>query len=125
MRFTAASLGGDNALSAGDTLTFGNGVDLVTDFLRTEMDRLDVNGTGIRGINLLGLDFNGTGTANNTYVAYGSFSNSVFTAAAGYNETTARDALVLTSDGVAAFNAHTGWVVLTGLPQALVAADFA
>ena len=122
--FTAANLGGNNLLDAGDTLTFGNGLDRVTDFSAIQGDKLDVTASNTAATSLLGVDFTTTGIAGTTYVAYGSFSNGVFTAAAAFNASTANDALLVQGGNGTVLNANSGWVVLTGVATAFVAADF-
>jgi hypothetical protein len=113
---------------AGETLTFATGaagsVDRVLSFT-SGVDKLDVVTAAVAPTNQIGVAIGAT-TNNQTIVFYGSYAagTGVFTTAAAYNATTAADALVAVGDGVLTQDNHTGYVVLVGLNQALVAADF-
>ena len=122
---TVASLasGASTGLDAGETLTFGGGVERVTDFSSAQGDKLDVATAATAPTSLLGVA--GALASGTSYVVYGSFNagSGVFTAAAAFNASTARDALLVTGDGTLTAATQTGYVVLTGLAQALVAGD--
>ena len=114
-------------LNAAVTVTFATGtagnVDRVTDFV-SGTDKLDVVNANTAPTTLINLAA-GALTANTTYVVYGAYvaATGVFTAAAAYGAGNT-DALVVTGDGVLSQTTTTGYQVLTGLNQALVAADF-
>ena len=122
-----------NAVAAGQTLTFGNNVigtsnvDRVTDFV-SGVDRMDVFTATTAPTSMIGVDGTTFGTTNVTYVAYGTYAavTGLFTIAAVFDATNAKDALVSQGDGATAFNAagNTSYVVVTGLNQALIATDF-
>ncbi len=118
-----------NTLTAGgivatNTVTFGNGVDRVTNFV-SGVDKLDVATAATAPTTLIGVTTGAALTNNTTYVLYGSYNTAtnLFTAAAAYGAGTT-DAVVVTGNGAATAVNTTGIVVLTGLNQALVAADF-
>ena len=120
------------AVAAGQTVTYvpvntaaGN-VDRILDFV-SGTDKLDINGAGgAAPLTLIGIAAAGALAANTSYVAYGNFvaSTGVFTVATGYSAATS-DALLV--GGVATsqnLDVNTSSIILTGLNQALVAADF-
>ncbi len=122
-------------VAAGQTITFDqnavgvSNVDRVTDFL-SGTDGMDTLG-GILATSLVGVNAATTGSVGTTYVVYGTYvaATGIFTAAAGFVGGVSTDALLTTSDGATNLNATGGagnnsWVLLTGLNQALVAADF-
>lgn len=127
----AASASGLTAtVAAGQTITFANGtigssnVDRIIDFV-SGTDKLDVVNAGVAPTSLLGADATANFATNNvTYVLYGNYAagTGVFTAAAGYSAATS-DAIIENGSGNVV-NASTGWVLLTGLNQALVSTDF-
>jgi hypothetical protein len=125
---TASTLTG--TIAAGQTLTFGAGaigtsnIDRVTDFV-SGTDKMDVITGGVAPTNLFGGSGTAAGTAGVTYLLYGNYAaaTGVFTVAAGFSAATA-DAIVNQSDGAATPAGTSGWAVLVGLNQALVAADF-
>lgn len=123
---TAAVFAGVN-VAAADTITFGNGVDRVIDFSNAQGDKLDVVTAANAGTAIVGAAANTDLAAGTTYVAYGSFNalTNVFTFAANFDAVNASAAYVVVGDaGVDTITNSTGGVVLTGLAQALVAADF-
>ncbi len=117
------------SIAAGQTLVFANGsignVDRVTDFI-SGTDKMDVTNANVAPTPLFG----GNGTTalalNQVYVLYGAWaaSTGTFTVAAGYLTGASQDALVYQGNSVQSANTHSGIVLLTGLGQALVAADF-
>ena len=121
----------NNAITAGQTITFGNNVvganniDRVTDFV-SGVDKMDVATAGAAPTSVFTFGANTVLTNNQTFVLYGTYNNATgaFTAAQNYVAGTSQDALVAQGDGATFFNNHTGIVVLTGLNQALGAADF-
>lgn len=116
-------------VAAADTLTFATGaantVDRVIGFV-SGVDKLDVATATTAPTNIVGTTAATALTTNTTYVAYGSYvtGTGVFTLASAWNATTAPDAVVVVGDGTLTSANQTGYVVLTGLNQALVAADF-
>jgi len=116
-----------NTLTAGgilatETITFGNGVDVITDFSAGSNGDIFSNGNGITlATNLLGQT---TTLANNTtYMLSGNFSNGVFTVAAGNSGS---DTLIANGAAATTLNASAGVTILTGVNLSqLVAANFA
>lgn len=101
---TAASIG------AGETITFGNGVDVITDFT-TATDKLGV--TAVNSYTLLTTGSNGSAlTANHHYGLRGNFAAGVFTV----NDAGA-DTLLIVEAVAGAFDAvtQTGAVILLGV----------
>jgi len=115
-------------IAIGNTLTFATGfagdVDRVTNFV-SGSDKLDVVTVGVAPTNLVGVAVAASGAANTTYVAYGNYAagTGVFTIANAWS-LASPDAIVYVGDGALTAATTTGAVVLTGLNQALVAADF-
>ena len=118
---TATTFGA--ALRAGDTITFRNGVDQIADFFR---GKLDVTNGATPPTDLFAADTTARGNAGQVYVAYGTWDGTQFRVAAAFNADTASSALLVQGDGATPLNsaANTGWVILTGIASALVAADF-
>jgi Ca2+-binding RTX toxin-like protein len=116
-------------IAAGQTLVFATGsagnVDRVTDFV-SSTDKMDVFNAGVAPTSLFG----GSGTAalnnNQVYVLYGTYAaaTGTFTVASGFVAGVTADAVVFQGNGTLSANDHTGTVVMIGLNQALVAADF-
>lgn len=119
---TATTLSG--TISAGQTLTFGNGVDYITDFNRANgQDKLDVVTAGAP-TNLLGIN-SATALVNGTsYVLYGSWSSGTFTAASAWSSPANNDALVVVGDGSLTASSTTGYVLLENLAGSLQAGNF-
>jgi hypothetical protein len=111
---------------AGETITFGNGVDVISGFT-SGSDKLDGTTATTLPTTLIGIATAAALTDGTAYVAYGTYTaaTGVFTTAAAFNATTAKDAIVVEGDGVQTIVNEQDYVVLTGLNQALVAADFA
>ncbi len=116
-------------VAAADSITFATGtagtVDKITDFV-AGTDKLDVTTANNAGTNIVGLTAATALTAGTTYVGYGSYNatTGVFTLAAAFDATTAKDVLVVVGDGTQTLANEEDFVVLTGLTQALAAADF-
>jgi Ca2+-binding RTX toxin-like protein len=119
---TATTLSG--TISAGQTLTFGTGVDYITDFNRAiGQDKLDVATAGVLATNLFGTN-SATALANNTsYVLYGSWSSGLFTVASSWSGTN-NDALVVVGNGSLTASSTTGYVLLENLLGSLQAGNF-
>ena len=119
-----ASAGGAFAASAviaaGDTFTFSNGVDVVSGFGAT--DTIDATTAGAATTALAAYDTDlATGTS---YIMYGTFASNVFTVAAGFNASTAKDALYVEGDsGTLNFLTTTGYVVFDDLTAAIGASN--
>ena len=117
------------AIAAGQTLVFATGtvgnVDRVTDFV-SGTDKMDVMNANVGPTLLFGGDGTTALTLNQVYVLYGAWaaSTGTFTVAANYVAGASQDALVFQGNGALSANTHNGTVVLIGLNQALVAADF-
>lgn len=100
---TASSIG------AGETITFGNGVDIITDFDAT--DRISV--TAVNTYTLLAVGANVTGlTAGHHYGIIGTYATGTFTVNAG-----GADTLLLLNAAAANFDdaTQTGMVILVGM----------
>ena len=112
-------------MAAGQNISFGLGVDHITDF-DTGTDKLDVAQAGTGPTTLIGFDSAADGAVGVTYVVYGAFSAGTFVAAAGFDQLTAHDALVVQGDGATAMNdaGNSGWVLVTGIFSALTSVDF-
>jgi len=114
---------------AGETITFATGsagsVDTVSGFV-SGVDKLDVTTAATAPTTLIGIAEATALTDGTAYIAYGTYNatTGVFTTAAAYNATTAHDALLVEGDGTQTIVNEQDYVVLTGLNQALVAADF-
>jgi len=117
------------AAVAGNTITFATGsagsVDTISGFV-SGVDKLDGTTAAALPTTLLGIANNAALTDGTAYVAYGTYdaATGVFTTAAAFNATTAHDALLVEGDGTQTIVNEQDYVVLTGLNQALVAADF-
>jgi hypothetical protein len=132
--YTMSSLGagGMNSLdpaadmAGADTLTFGDGVDIVIGFVSSEGDKLDVVNANTSPTSLIGVDLTTAGTNGITYVAYGDFnaSTGVFAVGSAFDSTTNNDALLVTATTGTSLSANTGYVILADLASALVASDF-
>jgi hypothetical protein len=117
------------SIAAGQTLVFntvsvGN-VDRVADFV-SGTDKMQVPNANVAPTSLFGGD--GTAALNDDeiYVLYGTWvaGTGTFTVAPGYAAGSASDAVVFQGNGALSANTHTGTVVVLGLNQALIAADF-
>ena len=116
-------------IAAADTITFattfvGN-VDTVVGFA-AGTDDFDVTTAATAPTNIVGLTA-ATGLTDGTaYVGYGTYNTTtgVFTLAAAFNATTAKDAIVVEGDGVQTVATEKDFILVTGLTQALAAADF-
>ncbi|MBL8689880.1 MAG: hypothetical protein JNL04_12305 [Rhodospirillaceae bacterium] len=106
---TSNSIGG--SVSAGDTITFGNGLDLVFNF-DASVDRLDL-GTSGSAISGLGMD-EASFTGSSTIFLSGNYSGGVFTIAGNGGGS---DTLVLdtTSAGDTSIATADTWVLLVGV----------
>ena len=126
---SARNFAGAN-IAAGDTMTFAAGgvadsVDRITAFT-SGTETLDVVTANTAPRTLLGRASAATLVGGITYVAYGQYNagTGVFTIAAAFGAGTDDDALIATGDSVQTPVNSTGYQVLQGLNQALVAADF-
>jgi len=120
--------------AAGDTFTFGTGVDIITDFTAGANGDIFSNGNGVTlATNLLSQGQNTTALAGGTtYMASGNFSNGVFTIAANNSGS---DVLIVSGQAPATVNnvqvpftvaTSTGVTIVTGINLTqLVAANFA
>ena len=112
-------------IAATDTVTFTNGVDVISDFVKGT-DKLDVTTAATAPTDLLA-ELTATAlTAGTSYIAYGTYNavTATFTIAAAFNATTAKDAFVITDgDGLTAVTT-TGVVILDNLTAALTSVDF-
>jgi hypothetical protein len=108
------------------SLTFGNGVDVITDFVAGTVagaDKLDVVTAATAPTLLNGLSNTSPLLSGTTYVMYGSWNGSTFTQAASWSVTN-NDALVVVGDGSLTPVSTTGYVLLTDLTTALAAGNF-
>ena len=102
--------------------TFGSGVDIVSGFGAT--DTIDATTAGAATSALLAYDTDLV--AGTSYIMYGTYANAtgVFTAAAAFNASTAKDALYVEGDaGSLTFLTTTGYVVLDDLTAAIGASN--
>jgi Ca2+-binding RTX toxin-like protein len=107
-------------IAAGDTFTFGSGVDIVSGFGAT--DTIDATTAGAATSALLAYDTDLV--AGTSYIMYGTYATGVFTAAAAFNASTAKDALYVEGDaGSLTFLTTTGYVVLDDLTAAIGASN--
>ena len=120
---------GGAGIIAGNTVTFATGVantvDYVTDFAATDL--INVATAAVAPTTMLGLSDGLDLVTGTTYVAYGTYAatTGIFTIAAAFDATTAKDALVVVGDaGALTFVTTTGYVVLDNLTAALAAANF-
>jgi hypothetical protein len=111
----AAGIAGN--IDAGDTLTFGSDVDVITDF--ASGDTLDIAGAaGTSPTTLIDVVTTTTLTAGVSYVAYGTWNSGSKVFTIGANFTSGDDALLVTTGG-ATLAASTNVVILTDLTAAL------
>ena len=110
-------------IASGNTITFGNNVDVITDFAAT--DRIDVVNAAAP-TTLLGVTTAAVLVAGDSYVAYGTYDSLVgsFTIAAAFNATTAKDALLIADGNGLTAVTSTSYVVIEDLTAALAAANF-
>jgi hypothetical protein len=110
---------GDGAVSDGDTLTFANGVDLITGFKvatngTTAIDTLTIDSNGGTALTA-GTGLTAGAVADNTYeTARGDYSNGVFT----FNAASGADLAVIYDGDNAATTVSSETVVLTGIGAA-------
>jgi Ca2+-binding RTX toxin-like protein len=114
------------AIANGNTITFGNGVDVVTDFT-TGTDKIDVPVAATAALNALSLSRTLDLVANVTYTLLGTFNAAtrVFTVDGTATASTANvaTALVVGDVGFSTFQNTTGWTILQGVVTT-AAADF-
>jgi Ca2+-binding RTX toxin-like protein len=113
------------AIVAGASLSFGDGVDIITDFAAGSNGDIFSNGNGITAATIIetGDAVNAAAlTVNDTFALSGNFSNGVFTVAANNSGSAT---MIITGNGVA-LDASVGITILTGVNIGqLVAANFA
>lgn len=118
-----------NPIAATNTITFATGsagsIDVITDFV-SGTDKLDVTKADTAPVNLIGISSAGALVDGTGFILYGTYvaTTGVFTAAAGYNATTANDALFVEGDGTETAITESDYVLLLDLNQALVSTDF-
>jgi hypothetical protein len=110
-------------IAAGNTITFGSGVDYISDFAATDL--LNV-AAATAPTTLIGVATATALTAGTTYVVYGTWdaTNGVFTIAAAFNATSAKDALVIVDGNGLTSVTTTGVVILDDLTAALAGGNF-
>ena len=110
-------------IAATNTVTFASGVDFITDFAATDL--LDLTTAAAAPTTLLAVTTATTLTAGTSYVAYGTWNatTNVFTIAAAFNATTAKDALLVVDGNGQTAITTTGVVILDDLTAALAAAN--
>jgi Ca2+-binding RTX toxin-like protein len=118
---TANTLG--TTIAAGNTVTFGSSVDYISDFGSTDI--LDITTAATVPTSLLGLTTATALTAGTSYVAYGTWDSTtgVFTIAAAFNASTAKDAMVIVDGNSQTAITSTGVVILDDLTAALLAGN--
>lgn len=111
-------------IAANNTVTFGGGVDFISDFV-AGTDKLDLTTAAAAPTTLLGVATATVLTAGTSYVAYGTYdaATGVFTIAAAFNATSAKDALVIADGNGLTAVTTTGVVVIDNLTAALAATD--
>ena len=130
-----------STMAAEDTLTFGNGVDIITDFhaasndsnLLHNSDAFAAFTDSTIAASLTNIAAGSTTAAtaldstNGAYIAFGTFveSTGVFTMASAFDATTDHDAIVGFGKASSSLTTatFTGWTVLQDLSAAVVAAD--
>jgi Ca2+-binding RTX toxin-like protein len=121
---TATSL--TATLAADDTITFGDGVDIITDFTAGTDDLVATVAGSTSLVNMVGSQVVANAVTNDTNnVGYGTWNadDNVFTFAAAFNATSAKDALFVAGDGSLKLTDTTAFVVIDDLSAALVAGD--
>ena len=116
----------NHKFAANDTITFGNGVDEITDFV-SGTDKLKGTANNTAPTSLLGVDSTAALTDGTIYVVYGSYDEAThkFTIANSYDATNNNnDALVVEGDGTQTPANEQDYIVLIDINQALVAGDF-
>jgi len=118
---TANTLG--TTIAAGNTVTFGSSVDYISDFGSTDI--LDITTAATVPTSLLGLTTATALTAGTSYVAYGTWDSTtgMFTIAAAFNASTAKDAMVIVDGNSQTAITSTGVVILDDLTAALLAGN--
>lgn len=107
-------------IAATNTVTFGGGVDYISDFAATDL--LDLT-TAAAPTSLLGVATATALTASTSYVAYGTWNAGVFTIAAAFDASTAKDAMLIVDGNGQTAISTTGVVILDDLTAALAAAN--
>ena len=111
-------------IAAGDTLTFANGVDVVTDFTAGS-DDIDVTTAAAVAVDdLVSAVSTLTLVDNTNYIQYGSWNatTKVFTMAASFDADASNDALFIEGDGSMTVTNATGYVVLADMTAEIVTA---
>jgi len=116
-----------DAIAAGETITFGDGVDVITDFVKGT-DKLDIDSitdATAAPTTLINVDHTSALSDNVAYVGYGTWdgSSGVFTFAAAFDATSAKDALVVTDGAAETIDVNDAIVILDDLTAALTGAD--
>jgi Ca2+-binding RTX toxin-like protein len=104
-----------------DVFTFGNGVDVVTDFGTTDT----IQATTANAITSTLTATNAALVDNTNYIIYGTWDGAAktFTVATAFDATTANDGLYVEGDGTLTALTTTGWAVLEDLSAAVEAAQ--
>lgn len=114
-----------NPIANTNTITFGSGVDVITDFA-SGTDKLDVPTAATAPTTAIGVNPGAAGTTDVVYSLLGTYDSTtgVFTVnSAATSATTGVAMAINVGDGTLTQINHTGWVVLTGIAS-LAAADF-
>ncbi|MDA9346881.1 hypothetical protein N9R66_02600, partial [bacterium] len=116
-----------DAIAADETITFGEGVDVITDFV-TGTDKLDIDSitdATIAPTTLINVDHTSALSDNVAYVGYGTWdgSSGVFTFAAAFDSTNAKDALVVTDGAAESILVNDAIVILDDLNAALTGVE--
>ena len=135
-QFTTGQVGASVVASAdtlngnianGQTLTFGNGVDIITDFQSgTDTLNVDNGAAGVAPTNASGLSATTVLTDNEVYTLTGTYdtATNVFTVDSNATASTANVAmLVVEGDGALSFDDTSGYTLLQGV-SSLAAGDF-
>jgi Ca2+-binding RTX toxin-like protein len=111
-------------IAAGNTLTFANGLDIITGFGSTDI--LDVATASVAPTNLVGATAATALVSNTSYVLYGNYNatTKVFTVAATFDSVASPDALVAVGNGTLTAITTTGYVLLDDLTALLASGNF-
>jgi Ca2+-binding RTX toxin-like protein len=111
-------------IAAGDTITFGDGVDTVTGFGSTDTIDIDsIANAAVAPTTLLAVDTTAALTDNVAYVAYGTWDGSTFTIAAAFDADDAKDAMLVTDGQGETLIANDNVMILDDLSAAIGAAN--
>jgi Ca2+-binding RTX toxin-like protein len=121
---------GSATIANGETIIFNTGsrannIDTITaaDFV-SGTDKLDVVTAGVAPTNLVGVSNSAALTDGEAHVLYGNYASNTFTiVGAGFDASSAHDALFVVGDGSLTPITSTGWQLLLDIPTAIAGTD--